>query len=265
MGKHFKILLFIILIITVFQVTIDNVQASVKVEPSKFILSLEPGERKTGSIIVTNKTDQEKNIKALLYDWTLDKKENLVIEEKGTLKDSLEGLIKFNPRQFTLPPGLTQIVRFTVKRPEKIDYELRGVVFFEDEKAFSGESMGANVVTQVGATIYARPEKIDLSNFKFLGFRLYLPEKGSPRGLIIVENNCPVHLRYTIKYTLINSKGKQLLEEKVEEKYILPEFRKGEIIPFKTELKSGKYNLFLETSFEGIENKIKTTVPINIE
>ena len=68
MGKHFKILLFIILIITVFQVTIDNVQASVKVEPSKFILSLEPGERKTGSIIVTNKTDQEKNIKALLYD-----------------------------------------------------------------------------------------------------------------------------------------------------------------------------------------------------
>ncbi len=265
MKKIYKYSFALIILFSFIFMFSGSSEATIRIEPARFIFPLEQGTRDTGTIKITNNSGVEKEIKAVLYDWTLDKKGKLVTLEKGKLKESLNGLIKFNPKQFTLKSGETQIVRFTVKMPEEGNIEHRGIVFFEEEQKYEPNSSGADVVTQVGATVYVRPTNIDLSLFKYKGIKIYYPENESSLGILIIENQCNSHMRYFIKYKIINSEGKQVLEGSTENKVILPEFTRGIAIPLKKDLESGEYNIILHTSFYGTENIMETTIPFELK
>lgn len=134
-----------------------NIYASTRVEPSRIILNAKLDSRSTGVINVVNSGNEQMFLQAYLFDWDFRgvKKEGCIITcEPETLEPSLNNLIKFNARNLILDPGQSQTVRFTINTPENLNRELRGVVFFQNQRDLPEEDGGARVITQVGTILY---------------------------------------------------------------------------------------------------------------
>lgn len=126
-----------------------------RVEPSRFIFEAEPGKQVTGTLQVSNNGAEPATVRAILSDWTLGPNNELKSLEPNTLKSTLHNWIKFNPRQFTIAPGKTQTVRFSIKIPQGISQvEQRGLIGFEQTIPYQGELTGADIKVQVASTIY---------------------------------------------------------------------------------------------------------------
>ncbi len=236
------------------------------VEPARLILHVEPGARRTGTIKVTNKGEEEIEVKAILYDWVLDSKEALVTSQAGSRPETLAELIKFNPRQFEVGPGKTQVVRFTIKAPEDLEQERRGIVFFEEETGLVEEATGAKVVTQIGTAIYFVPTTAQ-SKFRLLAAKVEtgVGEEENNLGLLLVKNDGNAHIRYTINYKIINNKGAVIEDSKVEERVILPQATRVAAFPITDQLAAGEYKILLQIHFYGTDKIADYTLPFVVD
>lgn len=240
------------------------VSATTLVEPGRFIFSLEPGSQISDAIAVTNTGNEEIEISATLYDWILDDEDQLVTFKKNTRPDTLYGLIKFNPRQFKLAPGETQLVRFTIKTPkEGFNLEKRGIVFFEQKNLFNQDGVGATVVTKVGCTIYATPTTAT-SSFRLVKAIVHMPTDSEPLGVLLIKNGGDAHIRYYINYKVVDASGGLLEEGNVNEKVILPNSDQIVSFPIIAGLSNGKYNLLLEFSFSRTDKKFVHAIPFEV-
>jgi hypothetical protein len=237
--------------------------ASTVVDPARFIFTVKPGDRTTGTIKVTNPGAQTANIKAVIYDWTLNAQDKMVTSPAGTLKESLKDCIKFNPRNFMLAPGASQIVRFTLTAPNNADYrERRGIVFFEEHLKHHLKQSGANIITQVGSTIY-----LGLEGMK-MGFNLenlVVVESAARKyqALMRINNSGEGHIRYRINYKIINVQGTVVIKEQLSEKVILPQFNRKILFDL-PKLDPGKYNLLWTMNFFGTKKTLERTIAFTV-
>lgn len=241
-------------------------EASIKVDPSRVIFHMEQGQRKTETIQVYNNSNRELDLIAVLYDWELDEADNLVNYESGTLEHSLDGLIRFNPRQFTLGPGESQLVRFTITYPEEENpFERRGIIFFEHEDPLDEEDvMGAQLRTMIGTTVYALPEIYEISLYYLEGL-VHESEDGTFWGAILLGNNSPVHTRLEVDYNIINQRGAVIEEGRSEEKVILPQDVRGIYFPLEEDFEPGNYQLLFDINLVGIDFTISESISFEIE
>lgn len=251
------------------------VLASTLVEPGKFILVLNPGARTTDTINVKNVADKATVVKAVVYDWTLNDRDELVATELGSRKDSLNGLIKFNPRTFKLDPGANQLVRFTITAPKDSSVgELRGIVFFEEENSLSGKGVNAKLITEVGSTIYAALTPIQLK-FRLFAAKVVVGANTQAPGaeahsanvsaVLKVRNEGSSHARYTITYKVVNDQNVVLAHDELKEKVLLPGFQRTVSFPISGNFNPGKYNLLLEIKFFNTDQTLVHSVPFAIE
>ncbi len=243
------------------------VEASIRIEPSRFIFHIPPGGRTTDSIIVTNNFDFPITLNAVCYDWNINEKNELVEFEMGTLKESLDGLIRFNPRQFSLGPGESQIVRFTINFPEGEGepFERRGIIFFEhEEEAEIEEGLGAVIKTMIGALIYARPSEFSF-NFLLIEGKVLSGPSGQQVAALLLGNPSFVHARFTIDYRVLNAEGEIFEEGEVSEKVFLPETARPIYIQFAKTYPPGEYRLILELKATDIEFRLNEVIPFRVE
>ena len=239
--------------------------AAVKVEPARIIMNSKLDTRTTGVINVVNNGDSQVFLQAYLYDWTEDKTESLITRNPGELDSSLYNHIKFNPRSFILEPGQKQVVRFTITTPEDLEQELRGIVFFEEEISYSEEGTGARVITQVGTVIYLVPENVKY-HFKLNEIRFKAQtESENMSSLIIMENKGNAHIRYELKYKVIDSNSRLVEEGSLEEKIIIPTFERGVIINFENRLNPGDYKLLLSYNFINNNEQKSYEIPFKVK
>ncbi len=234
--------------------------AAILVEPSRFILQIEPGKKETGAITIINTGDTPANLAAILYDWDISSDGKLNETVAGTRTDTLNGLIKFNPRQFTINPGQSQIVRFTIEAP-KDNIEHKGIVFFEETIASGGE-VGTLITTKIGATIYAAPKGVKLS----LQFQdITVTSKNDEVSLNIkAVNNGNAHLRMTVIYQLQNKAGKKLKDGSLSEQVLLCAKDATFSLPIANNLPSGDYRLILDIAFYGVESRLNRAIEFSI-
>lgn len=239
--------------------------ASTTVDPSRLLFVAKPGGRVTGTIKVTNPSDKIAEVSATIYDWTLNNADRMVTSEVGTRKESLKGLIKFNPQNFKIAPGESQIVRFTMTAPKEGDlFERRGIVFFEEKSVYqSQDGMGATVVTQVGSTIYLAFEGMRMA-FNLKDARVEKGVDGIYQGILGIINQGAGHVRYRISYKLINEKKALIHENQFSEKVILPRFDRNISFPLPDKLPPGKYNLLMKLSFLGTNKSTSRTIPFTV-
>lgn len=237
-----------------------SVNASTLVEPGKFILSIKPGERVTNTITVRNESNRATLVKAVVYDWTLNDQDQMITSQLGSRKDSLNGLIKFNPRVFTLEPSGSQLVRFTLTAPKDASPgELRGIVYFEEESQVTDNGVNAKLVTQVGSTIYLGITPLKLQ-IRLLAAKTVLTSTGVS-GVIKVRNEGPFHARYAINYKVINEKNELATEGETPEKILLPGFEREVSFPVEGEFPPGKYTLMLTMKFYNSEKTLTYSLP----
>ncbi len=253
-----------VLLIIIFWLS-NLILASTTVDPSRLLFIAKPGERVTGTIKVTNPSDKIAEVSATIYDWTLNNADRMVTSGVGTRKESLKGLIKFNPQNFKIAPGESQIVRFTMTAPKEGDLlERRGIVFFEEKNVYQNqEGMGANVVTQVGSTIYLAFEGMRMA-FNLKDAKVEKTPDGNYQGVLAMVNQGAGHVRYRISYKLINEKKALIHENQFSEKVILPEFDRNISFPLPDKLSPGKYNLIMKLSFLGTNKSTSRTIPFTV-
>jgi hypothetical protein len=240
--------------------------ATIRVEPARIILNELTNKQSTGIIEVINNSEEEVELTAILNDWSLDENNELIVYDPGVTEYTLDRLIKFNPKIFTLSPGGKQIVRFTIAKPENnIDLERRGVIFFERDTGMIDEATGSIVKSQIGSVIYFIPQNTTYE-FQFLGLRLYNTENNIPQGIVVdIKNIGNAHLRYYPSYKIINNKNELVMENKFEELIILPGYERQFSFYLKDRLESGKYNFILEFEFFNVKEKAEYQIPITIE
>lgn len=241
-----------------------TLHASTLVEPGKFILVVKPGERVTNTISVKNVSDKATVVRATVYDWTLNDQDQMITSQLGTRKDSLNGLIKFNPRVFNLEPGASQLVRFTLSAPKETGVgEFRGIVYFEEESQLSSNGVNATLVTQVGSTIYMTLAPIQLK-FKLTSAKIALSPTGELSGIISVRNDGSSHARYEINYKVVNDKDAVVAQDRVKEQILLPGFQREVSFPVSGKFPSGKYNLLLEIKFFNTDQTLRHSIPFTL-
>lgn len=226
-------------------------QANLFVEPVRLIFGLQEEERVTGAIQVTNRGPETLLLSANLYDWTLNEQDDIITHEVGTIKETLQGMIRFNPHVFTLEGGATQIVRFTISLPpfQEEAFERRGIIFFEHEDTDSAAHLGATIKTMVGTTIYAIPSTAR-ARFRLLAAQTYENAAGDIWGALLVKNDGWAHIRYQLTYQVVNEKGALLEEGTRPQAFILPGSRQEVYFPL-TPLSPGEYFLYLQIQLEG--------------
>jgi hypothetical protein len=238
--------------------------ASSIVDPARFLFTVKPGSSVTGTIKVTNPAKTESEVNAVVYDWTLNERDKMIAAPLGTRPDSLKNMIKFNPRHFKLAPGESQIVRFTLSPPAGIrPAECRGIVFFEEKAEPESKLTGANVVTQVGSTIYLGIEGMKMA-FGITKAGLEKNVKGRYQGKTEIVNQGSGHIRYRIQYKIIAEKGKLTAEDAFAEQVILPGFKKIVTFPIDHKLEPGHYNMLLTVNFLGTNRSATRTIPFNV-
>ena len=114
----------------------------------------------SGSFTVTNLTDTSQTYRARAMHFTI--KENGSLLPVKPDKYSLINRIKFNPKEFTLPPKSTRKVRFSILTRGKLEpHEYWGAIEFSplEGKQYTGEGedvkqFGFKVVTKLVIPIY---------------------------------------------------------------------------------------------------------------
>lgn len=238
-------------------------QGVVRVEPSKFVFTLQPGARITDAIKVTNTQDTEVEFTAVVYDWTLDPEGRLVTFSAGERPDTLDGLIKFNPRRFKLAPGESQYVRFTLTAPKSGSWlERRGIIFFEESRP-SPETVGSAMVFQVGTTVYLSFTETVYS-CRLLGVKVEPTPQGQPTTLLGLVNDGQGHIRYQVAYEITGEDGTPYAAWTSGEQLILPDSQCLLTLPIEAELAAGNYQLSLKLSFAGTTETLSSVVPFTI-
>lgn len=242
----------------------SSVYGVARVEPSKFLFTLKPGERITEAIKVTNTQATVAEYTAVIYDWTLDDEGHLVTSPAGQRADTLAGLIKFNPRRFKLEPGQSQYVRFTLTAPKDGDWlERRGIIFFEESRPPEDNAVGSTVVIQVGATVYLSFTET-VNSFRAYGLKIETGEEGPPVLLIDLANEGQAHIRYRVNYRITKESGGLFEENTSGEQLILPGSRYVARFPFTNTPPAGNYKITVNISFTGTARTLSKVVPFSI-
>lgn len=263
--KHLQKIGSILLPLILFLLLSSPVMATIFVEPVRLIFGLDEEERATGSIHVTNRGEEPLELIANLYDWTLNEQDEIIDYPGGTRKETLQGMIRFNPRVFTLAPKETQIVRFTITLPpfQGEAFERRGIIFFEHEAPYSGEFMGANIKTMVGTTIYAIPSTTE-ARFRLLAAQVHPTQENELWGALLVENEGSAHIRYQLTYRVVDKRGSLLEEGSRPQDFILPDFRREIYFPLDS-LPPGEYTLHLEVDLQGTTENLTHQIAFSVK
>ncbi|HED31405.1 MAG TPA: molecular chaperone [Prosthecochloris aestuarii] len=137
----------------------EDPPGQIAVFPSMF--ELEIGSRPVSeSIRLKNLKKRPVTIEVDVFNWTLDKQNNLQIIPPDP--QSLDQWMLINPLSFTIEPGQEQLIRFAIRPPVKPEPgEHRAIVYFTEQPAKDAEETAVQVLFKLGVGIYGYTDPLD--------------------------------------------------------------------------------------------------------
>lgn len=241
-----------------------SAEAQLVITPAALTVRLDGGERPKGALLLSNPTDKLLRYRVKAINFTLSEGGGLKVIQSSTR--SLSEWLRFNPKEFELPPGTKRSIRYSILTPKDLEVgEYWCALEFEPLIPVTtkisredGRNFNINVVTSALATIFAQkgePEyKIDIASAELH------PEDASSLLTLRLKNSGTAKI-YLLggEFELINDKGDSV------EKGILPEFllmRDGQRklkIELASRIAAGNYSLKI-----GAQTR-QTTKVINME
>lgn len=180
--------------------------AGYQVDPLRIEMKISPRQR-VGTTVVTvrNPSDETIRLKAYVADWKLDENGGLMVLDEPPGPFSITQHVRFNPKEFELPPHQKQSVRMAIMLPpDAQDGEYHGMLFFEDLKTRT-ERMQTNV-KGVNAAIEVK-QRLGIAMYIYKGdvkpkvetgsFSCVPGENGKLKTEIVIHNNGNKHFRGT--------------------------------------------------------------------
>ncbi len=122
------------------------------VQPARYEFQVAPGTEQTVPITVRNVGTADVHVVATVNDFTLTANGAYGFLPAGSLKWSAGKWVSINPREFDLPPGTFQQIRYSVDVPHGMSGEYSSLVFFTTRPTRKPGAFG--VAERVGSKIY---------------------------------------------------------------------------------------------------------------
>ncbi len=215
-----------------------------QIKPSRFELLLGPRERTIETINIINEGEKKINFSLKSRDWQLTKTGDIDLMEPSALPRSASNWLRFNPKNIEISPGESQVVRFSIAVPPKVESgEYRTAILLSTEKKFA-EDLKINIKPQFAILVYVNIPDIKRYG-KIKNIEVKANEYGEYKLGGKVDSLGNAHLRITGSYVLKN-KEDEIIKEKELKKMVIPaggSEKFGDNMGF---LSPGKYNLKID-------------------
>ena len=151
-----------------------------------------------GSIRMQNLQNEPVRVKVEVYNWTLDEQNNVKLIP--SYPQSLDHWLLISPVSFTLEPGSSQVIRYSVRpnvKPEAGEH--RAIVYLTQQAMDDGsQKSGVQVLFRYGMAMYGYSGAV-LESAEIEGLTV---DKGAMALRAVVRNTGNVHTRLTGDFTV---------------------------------------------------------------
>ena len=151
------------------------------------------------SVRIFNLKKTPTTVKVEVYNWTLDEKNEVKLLPPD--KQSLERWMLINPISFTVDPGKSQVVRFSIRPTAKPDPgEHRAIIYFVEQPATANadSSKALEILFKLGVGVYGYADPVKHSGvLNALSF-----DKASSSIVADIANSGNVHTRLKGNYSI---------------------------------------------------------------
>jgi len=217
--------------------------------------TVQPGDRFTGSIPVTNSSEEQIALRMYIGDWIPIEGRTSgynFVEEGGQLERSLMGWMTFSPERMTLEPGETREVVYEVNIPA--DPSLNGsywaVIFIEripeEEPELTpieeGETrIGIRTVFRYAVQVYATVAGSENREATFTAMTMEPIENGF-KAVATMQNNGNIYMRPKVWLEMKDITGEVVYTHEHEEQTVLPGTARDFVFELKSlPIESGEY------------------------
>ncbi|HLV10127.1 MAG TPA: hypothetical protein VKY40_07960 [Halanaerobiales bacterium] len=216
------------------------VSPALKIIPSRVELLIEPRGREVQSINISNYGTEELTLTAHTSDWNIDETGKLVLLEQGDSERSASAWLRFNPREFSIPSGKTQIIRFSVSLPPEVEPgEYRMAVVLETKERYEVEE---NIFYR---PVYALLVYINVPEVERRGEVKELKIIEESKGNYLLEGEIAssgnAHLRVEGIFNLKDEEGLIVNSKMLGKRVVLPGKKEAFQILIDEEISSGEY------------------------
>jgi len=221
--------------------------------PVNFEFTANPGETVTNKLKIRNPSDQTMTVRMNVEDFVVSGDSGqVVISPAESETYSLASWVSVSPESFTVSPGETQVVNFTIRVPQNAEpgghygsvlATLTGSV---GEGGFAGSAVsqrvGSLVLLSVSGDVV---EDIVVKDFSTLDFMEYGPVPFTLR----FENRGTVHLRPRGLITINNWRDRKVADLQFPQRNVLPNSTRKVEIAWDTKWLFGKYTATIVGSY----------------
>lgn len=244
--------------------------ASISITPAVVSVDLEQG-RPSGRFVITNTGDKEQRYRILATHFNYSPEGGLGIVPPD--ENSLAEWLKFNPREFTLPPKSKRVVRYAILPRGKLSKKTYWAAMeleslnpneFKSQKNEAGSSYSLKVATAILVPIFGTVGDIiysgDLENLKLKsndeGYELAVDVVNTGEGRLSMKGN----------YHILAASGEEVATNTLASGLVLPNAKRHMISRIPTsELKPGDYNIKLVYTSPGLAEAIVRELPISVK
>lgn len=132
-----------------------SAQLRAQVVPAKFSAVLPPGRLVSRDVSVTNLSGEPAVVRVHLSDFTVSDQGQLDLAPRGSTQESIDSLVQFEPREFSLGPGETRRIHVTARIAPDGPATRWGVLLSEVRPAVPRPAgFGPRATAELGTTIY---------------------------------------------------------------------------------------------------------------
>ncbi|MBT8140517.1 MAG: hypothetical protein KJP25_12190 [Gammaproteobacteria bacterium] len=247
--------------------TSASVLAGISVEPAVVDLNFNAG-RATGQFVITNTGDKDERYRIVASFFTLTESGGVQLAEET--EHSMASWIKFNPKEFHLPPKSKRLVRFVVLPKKKVEdgqywaaMELESLEGRDySTKDEQGRTFNLKVIPSVLAPMFGRAGKIS-PDFEIKTEALLKNPRGQNVFEIEIGNKGNAVLNFRGYYQIEDSNNEVVHESAMDGGLLLRDKTRKYVTLIDPELPPGNYTLKILYASKGLSVPLERELEIS--
>ena len=192
--------------------------------PSKMSVTVKPGEPVSRDVAIVNQGEAAVVVRVRLSDWSLSESGDLSLLAAGTTPVSLDGLVSFEPSEFSLGPGETGVIHVTMRLPVDGPATRWGVLLSEVRPAVwpATPAQGPRAIAELGTTLYVSRIPADRTRAELVGMDVTPSADTSFSVAVRVKNPGERHLYSNGEIAVTDTTGRAIASGKLGTSVVLP-------------------------------------------
>lgn len=194
-----------------------------RVVPAKFNLTTRPGAPLARDIAILNEGDAPVVVRVRLCDWRLDEAGALSLAPAGSTANTLDGLVEFEPAEFSLQPGETGLVHALLRMPADGPATRWGLLLSEVRPTDPQvPRLGPRAIAELGTTLYLSRVPADHVRADVIGMNVTPLGTDSISVTVRMQNAGERHFYFGGEIALSDSSGARLRTGRLPSGVVLP-------------------------------------------